>query len=210
MTVNSGTDVKQTFTAPVTEDLSGKTPEAQKEKEPQKDTPKNTTEKSSFEDKSTVIGVKEMVDTKEKVATTIMKERIQNHMLYLKGERSFKNTDEQVTEQVSFIETIGNSLKLDYPQFAIITNELLNQIKENKETFREGTPFRFMSVLDKHYSSDIIEIYKTYIIFLTRLANNWTVRYKINELVDISFVIKDMDRKSKENLTRYFNELINS
>lgn len=209
MTVNAGSNNKEVFTPPVSEDLSGKEQEQPKETE-KKSAAESTTKNTSFEQKSVTIGIKEMVDSKEKIATTIMKERIQHHMQYLNGKLKFKDDQAQIDEQVTFIETIGNSLKLDYPQFVIITNELLNQIKANKDTFTKGSPFRFMSVLNTRYSPDIIKTYQTYIIFLTRLANNWSIRYKLNELVDLSFVIKDMDRKAKENMTRFFNDMLAS
>lgn len=211
MTTNSGTDNKETFVAPLTEEVSGKDPVQPEQPEKKtKEEQKETTKDSKFEAGSTVIGVKQMVDTKDKIATKIMIERIQHHMKFLTGKLSFPDTNSQVKEQISFIETIGNSLKLDYDQFIVVTNELLNQIKDNKDAFVSGTPFRFMSVLDKHYSPDIVKTYQSYIIFLTKLANNWSARYKLNKLVDIAFVTQDMDRKSKENLTKYFQSLINS
>lgn len=211
MTTTSGTGNKESFAAPLTEELSGKDPiQPQQPEKKNREEQKETTKDSKFEAGSTVIGVKEMVDTKEKIATKIMIERIQHHLQFLTGKLSFPNTDAQIKEQVTFIETIGNSLKLDYDQFIVVTNELLNQIKDNKDTFTNGTPFRFMSVLDKQYSPDIIKTYQSYILFLTKLAKNWSSRYKLNKLVDIAFVTQDMDRKSKENLTRYFQSLINS
>ena len=208
---------KDTFTSPQVTDLSGKAPAAEatapvvtKEVAPVAAAAPATapaTAEASFVPKQDVIAINKMVNAKGTVTTDIMVARIKQHMEFLSGAKRYKNKEEEVQEQVSFIETIGNSLKLDFPQFALVTDELLNAIRENKDVFQKGTQFRFTMGLDKTYPAQYIRTYQVYMTFLAMVAKNWVSRYKLDKLVDLAHVIHDFDRKGKENLTQYFRYL---
>lgn len=154
-----------------------------------------------------VIGVSKILNAKGTVVTEIMVSRIDRHMKYLKGEEGFKDENERDEEQKSFIETIGNSMKLDQGGYAIITDYLIAQIRANPTVFKDGMAFRFTAGLKKSVYRDVVVSYEGYIELLSKIASNWTVRYKLKKLIDISYAIHPFPRKAQANITQYFNQL---
>lgn len=154
-----------------------------------------------------VIGVSKMLNAKGTLVTASITTRIDRHMRYLVGAEGFNSVEERNQEQVSFIETIGNSMKLDFEGYAIVTDYLLGQIRENQQVFTDGLAFRFTVGLGKDYPADVVQSYQSYIELLTKIAVNWKVRYKLKKLVDITYAIKDLQPKGKVNVTQYFNKI---
>ena len=202
------------FEQPITEELGAKPTTGKKSAETTTAVkiPTSTSDKSveaSFMATPDVVGIGQMINGVGNDATDIIKERINNHLEYLTGQRRFNNEAHRLTEQTTFIETIGNVLKLDFPQYVVVTDYLLQAVLMNKKIFTDNQACRFCVGLSGRYPADIIGNYQKYIAFLTRVAVNWTARYKLRQLLDISSVIVDFDRKGKENVTRYFAYLTN-
>lgn len=208
------------YVAPVTEELSQKVTDKSNttanqgsakpaEQKPTEQKSEETTFKKEQQE-AQVIGLKQMVNSKGNATTDIIVERIEKHISYLSGKVAFANNDAKAREQQSFIETIGNSLKLDFDQYVLVTDELLRVIRENDKVFRDGLAFRFMVGLGANYPLESVKAYQSYITYLTKIAFNWSNRHRINELVDPTFVMQNLDRKSKENITRYFNMMRSS
>lgn len=154
-----------------------------------------------------VIGVNKILNAKGTVVTDIMIKRIDKHLEYLNGTVGFKDTEERDEEQVSFIETIGNSLKMDFDGYVVFTDYLLTKIRDNQKVFTDGLAFRFCADLKKGSYTEAVKNYQSYIEFLTKIAINWNVRYKLKKLVDTAYVIQPLNQKGKENVTQYFNKL---
>jgi hypothetical protein len=154
-----------------------------------------------------VIGVNKILNAKGTVVTDIMIKRIDKHLEYLNGTVGFKDTEERDEEQVSFIETIGNSLKMDFDGYVVFTDYLLTKIRDNQKVFTDGLAFRFCAELKKGSYTEAVKNYQAYIEFLTKIAINWNVRYKLKKLVDTAYVIQPLNQKGKENVTQYFNKL---
>lgn len=154
-----------------------------------------------------VIDIAKMVNAKGNVVTDIMKSRIANHVKYLRGEVGFADQEAAELEQVSFIETVGNMLKLDFPQYVIVTDYFLGVIRENPQVFSDGLAFRFTAGLNRKYPDEYIKRYQSYIELLTKIAKNWKVRYKLGKLVDPAYTISFFDRKGQENVTQYFRKV---
>lgn len=154
-----------------------------------------------------VIGVNKILNAKGTVVTDVMIKRIDKHLEYLKGEVGFKDAEERNQEQVSFIETIGNSLKMDFDGYVVFTDYLLTKIRDNQKVFTDGLAFRFCADLKKGSYTEAVSNYQSYIEFLTKIAINWNVRYKLKKLVDTAYVIHPLNQKGKENVTQYFNKL---
>lgn len=161
----------------------------------------------TFEETPNVIGVGRMTNSKGDATTDVIKARIARHFEYLSGKLSFKDTDARVEEQITFIETIGNVFKLDYDQFVIVTDYLLNAVREAKVVFTDGTAFRFTQGLDKLYPIENIRQYRDYMALLTMISNNWPRRHELHKFVDPTYAIKDLNRLGKVNVTQYINQL---
>ena len=161
----------------------------------------------SLEPEQPVIAVAKMVNAKGNIATDAIIVRINRHMEYLSGRTGFNSVEDRHAEQVNFMETVGNSLKLDFDAYVVVTDTLMTAIRANLSVFTDGMAFRFMVGLEKHYPVDGIKAYKAYIELLTKIAANWTVRYKLPKLVDVTFGIALLDRVGKSNVEQYFRKL---
>ena len=154
-----------------------------------------------------VVGVNKMVNAKGTLVTASMIARIDRHMSYLVGNEGFNDVEERNREQITFIETIGNSMKMDFEGYVVVTDHLLEKIREHQQVFSDGMAFRFTVSLGKDYPADALRNYKGYIELLTKIAVNWKVRYKLKKLIDITYAINDLQPKAKVNVTQYFNKL---
>lgn len=164
---------------------------------------------AKFEDTPDVIGVGKLTNAKGDAVTDVLKARLDRHLQYLAGKKSFATEKERTDEQGSFIESIGGSFQLPYEQFVVMTDYILNVVRNNPEAFAGGAVFRFLPGLDKVYPIEHIRVYKAYMSLLIMISKNWVSRYKLNKLVDVTYAIKDLPSKAaKEHVTRYFNQLM--
>lgn len=204
---------KHDYTPPESEDLSGDSAKEVVAKAPAVITPAVKEEvapaEATFQAEPMVIGIAKMINAKGDMTTDVMVARINRHIEFLAGRKRFKDKKEEQDEQISFIETIGNSMRLDFEQFAVVTDDLLTIIRANAEVFSGGLAFRHTVGLDKKYPANTIRLYHTYISFLTMVAKNWEARYKLHTLIDLASVITDLNKKGKENVTQYFRYLTN-
>lgn len=163
---------------------------------------------AKFEDTPDIIGIGKLTNAKGDAVTDILKARLDRHLQYLSGKKTFATEKERTDEQSSFIESIGGSLQLPYEQFIVVTDYILKLVRENPEAFGDKV-FRFLPGLDKVYPIEHIRTYKAYMSLLIMISKNWVSRYKLNKLVDVTYAIKDLPTKgAKENITRYFNQLM--
>ena len=153
------------------------------------------------------IAVAKMVNAKGTAVTDVMIDRIDRHFKYLSGEVGFADIAARHQEQVTFIESIGNSLQADFDTYVLVTDHLLTKIRENSAVFSSGEAFRFLQGLDKNYPLSTIRAYKLYIELLTKIAANWKYRYKLKKLIDPAAVMADLPAKARQNLSQYFNKL---
>lgn len=154
-----------------------------------------------------VIDVSKLVNAKGTVVSDLAIARIERHLTYIRGEVGFSSSEERFEEQAGFIQSVGNMLKLDFDQYALVTDYLLTKIRENQDVFSNGEAFRFIPGMEKRYPTDAISGYQAYIELLTKIASNWKVRYKLKKLIDIGYVSQSLPRKGKENLAQYFNKV---
>lgn len=203
----------QEYVAPEEENLDGgegnKTPIAggKKNEVVAKSTTVSSPKQPSLEETPNVIGVGRMTNAKGDTTTDVIKDRITRHFEYLRGKLSFKDDATRIEEQITFIETIGNVFKLDYEQYVVVTDYLLNAVREAKEVFTDGTAFRFTKDLDKQYPIENIRQYRDYMALLTMISNNWPRRHELHKFVDPTYAIKDLNRLGKVNVTQYINQL---
>ena len=193
---------KNDYIAPAVEELSPK--KHVDEPEVKKELPVEATFKKTLE----VIGVGDFTGAGATATTDIMTKRIKRHMTFLNGSLGFKDKEDRIKEQVTFIETIGNTFRLPYEQFALVTNILVSEIHKNIEVFNTGCAFKHTKGLDKIYPAEIINLYQTYITFLSIIAGNWNRRHRLDSLVDLSYAVSKLDKAGKENVTRYFKQLV--
>lgn len=161
-----------------------------------------------MEEDPSIIGIGRMVNAKGTAATALIVDRIDRHLKYLSGDQGFKDDAARIDEQTTFIESIGNTLKLPFEQYVVVTDHLLQVIRNNKGIFADGTAFRFTRNLKKDYPLEAVNQYRNYMTMLSMIASQWSRRHKLNTLVDITYLIKDLPRVGKENVTQYFNNLM--
>ena len=150
----------------------------------------------------------DMTNANGTAVTNIMILRLEKHMKHLRGELGFADNKERFNEQVSWMETVGNSVKLPYEEFKLVTDALINAIANNKELFRSGAATRFNRGLAGTYPQSSINRYEAYIYFLVTVANNWATRHRLKSSIDVGTVIEHMPHAGQQNVTRYFNSLV--
>lgn len=167
-----------------------------------------TSAEASLEQVPEKVKAAEMVTGNGTAVTNIMVQRIEKHLKHLRGELGFADRAAQHAEQINFMETVGSSTGLAYPQFKLVTDTLVRAIADNKQLFRNGEAFRYTRGLaNTGYPQASINRYEAYISFLTKIAVNWTTRHRLKSSTDIGIVIQDMKRVGKENVTMYFNDI---
>lgn len=141
------------------------------------------------------------------VVTAIMIERIERHMKFLTGHTSFRDKEQEVQEQVTFIETIGNTFQLDYPQYQLVTDTLVEHIRNNLSVFADNQAFRFIPGLEKVYPAVYIQNYQKYISILTQIAKFWNRRSRLKKMMDVTTLVTDFNSAAKANIDQYVNYL---
>lgn len=164
----------------------------------------------SFEGSVDTIGIAKMINVEGDATTDVVKARIGRHIEFLSGKLSYPDEEARNNEQVTFINTIANTFRMEFDQFVIVTDFILSQIRENQQIFVDGTAFRFIRALSATaYPREHLETYKSYMAMLTKIAGNWSRRYELNKLIDPTYAIRDIPPRGKENITQYLNKLMN-
>lgn len=166
-------------------------------------------DEASLEEDPAKVLVSEMVTADGTAVTTIMLRRLEKHMKFVRGTLAFRDSSERFDEQVTWIDTVGNSLNLDYPQYVLVTKAILAEILKDVDLFREGGAYRFLQSVKGKIPASAVEGYEAYFTFLTRVAANWKTRHRLRSSIDIAFPVSRIPTaKGKENLTKFFSSLV--
>lgn len=157
----------------------------------------------------TQIGIGKLLNAKATAVTDILTARVAQHLEHTIGEKGFVDQKARGEEQGGFINTVLSSLELDFDKYVVFTDFLLTQLRENAAEINTGKLLRHMAGLSDSYDKDKIRKYTTYMSFLTRIALNWNIRYKLNTLIDVNLFVSGFSPKGRENITTYFNQLQN-
>lgn len=155
------------------------------------------------------IGIGKLLNAKATAVTDILIARVEQHFEYAIGSKSFADREARANEQGSFINTVLGSLELDFEKYVVFTDFLLTQLRANSADIGSGKLLRHIAGLAESYDKDKIRKYTTYMSFLTRVALNWNIRYKLNTLIDVNLFVSGFSEKGRENITTYFNQLQN-
>lgn len=155
------------------------------------------------------IGIAKLLNAKATAVTDILTARVAQHLEYTIGEKGFGDSDARANEQGGFINTVLGSLELDFDKYVVFTDFLLTQLRANAADINTGKLLRHMGGLSETYEKAKINKYTTYMSFLTRIALNWNIRYKLNTLIDVNLFVSGFSEKGRENITVYFNNLQN-
>lgn len=159
-----------------------------------------------FADAAT-IKVADIINAKGTFVSDSMIARIDQHLRYLTGSIGFSKDDDRFQEQITFMETIGNSTELSIDQYCIVTDYLLKTIRENMDAFKDGAAFRFMRGLNRFYSETAQGNYKNYITMLLRIAGAYANRKNVFKQMDVETITKDMKKASRDNVSTYMRNL---
>lgn len=155
------------------------------------------------------IGIGRLLNAKATAVTDILTARVAQHLEYTLGEKGFADRKAQGEEQGGFINTVLSSLELDFDKYVVVTDFLLTQLRENADSISTGKLLRHMGGLAESYEKEKIRKYTTYMSFLTRIALNWNIRYKLNSLIDVNLFVAGFSEKGRKNISVYFNNLQN-
>lgn len=155
------------------------------------------------------IGIGKLLNAKATAVTDILNARVAQHLEYVIGTKSFADRDARAQEQGGFINTVLGSLELDFDKYVVFTDFLLTELRANSAHIGTGKLLRHIPGLAESFDKDKIRKYTTYMSFLTRVALNWNIRYKLNTLIDVNLFVSGFSEKGAENITTYFNQLQN-
>jgi len=155
------------------------------------------------------IGIGKLLNAKATAVTDILTARIAQHIEYTVGTKGFADREAKANEQGGFINTVLGSLELDFDKYVVFTDFLLSQLRANADGIGTGKLLRHMGGLSESYEKEKIRKYTTYMSFLTRIALNWNIRYKLNTLIDVNLFVSGFSEKGRDNITVYFNHLQN-
>jgi hypothetical protein len=155
------------------------------------------------------IGIAKLLNAKATAVTDILTARVAQHLEYTCGKKGFASREAQGEEQGGFINTVLGSLELDFDKYVVFTDFLLTQLRANSTEISTGKLLRHMGGLAPSYEKEKIRKYTVYMSFLTRIALNWNIRYKLNTLIDVNLFVAGFSANGQRNITTYFNHLQN-
>lgn len=162
----------------------------------------------SLADPAAPVGKDEIITGAGTAVTAIAKQRITRHFDFLCGRLSIPEKKARDREQVDFMNLVGETLKLPYPQFELIAEALREAITDDMKILKDGgVAFRFIPRLDVAYPGEALDAYQRYFQFLLTLSKNWKRRRDIGKLTDITSVIEGFPTKGRENVTAYYRKL---
>jgi 3-oxoacyl-[acyl-carrier protein] reductase len=206
----------QEYQPPVTEELQPQEPAQQAPAPTAPEAPAAASEEAAGYDVTpALVESGEMVAANGSATSGVMLSRIAKHMSHLTGKKGFGSNKERWEEQASFIECVGRSLGLPYDDYVMVTNELIQQIRDNLKLFTSGDAYRFMHDLTTKYPEnkpvkypkESADRYQAYMSFLTTIARNYTTRHRLRTSTDVGFATKDMNMVGKQNVTKFFTQL---
>ncbi len=155
------------------------------------------------------IGINSLVNAKATAVTDVLISRVQRHLTFTVGSTGFSSAEQRAEEQGGFINTVLGSLELDFDKFVLVTDFIISQLRENAEGISNGQMLKHIKGLSANYDKTKVDKYVTYIAFLSRIALNWNIRYKLNSLIDINLFVSKYSPKAQNNINQYFHHLQN-
>jgi len=156
------------------------------------------------------IGISRMLKINGNEVTDVLVARIAQHLEFTVGDKGLADREERANEQGGFINTVLASLELDFEKYVVFTDYLLTQLRANAEAIRSGKLLRHMGGLSESYDKEKVRKYTVYISFLTRVALNWNIRYKLDSLIDVNLFVSNFSEKGGVNISTYFHNLQNT
>lgn len=162
----------------------------------------------SFDEARNVIDIADLINAKKSVTTDVLNNRIDKHFAFLTGEVAFSSDEERFEEQSGFIKTVANSLHLDFPDYVIFADYLLNKIRQNQAIFSDGTAFRFCHGIERLLPIEEVQGYRNYMTMLSMVATNWYRRAQLSKFVDVTYMSRGLSKNGKTNVTQYIHKLM--
>jgi len=161
----------------------------------------------SLADPAASVAKDEIVNGRGTAVTDIMLTRINRHFDFLASRLGIPAKKDRDREQVDFMNTVGESLKLPYDQFELVADALRTALRKDIKVVSDGgVAFRFIPKLELYYPAESVACYQRYIQFLLTLTQNWKRRRDLGKMVDITAVIENFPTKARENVTAYYRK----
>lgn len=195
------------YSPPVVKDLGATEPTTPAEDKQMIEVDKPTPYKQPGKTVPVQIGIAGLLNAKATAVTDLLASRVAQHIEYTVGGKGLAGPEERAEEQGGFINTILGSLELDFEKYVVFTDFVLSQLRDNGDAIGSGKLLKHMAGLSSNYDKDKIAKYTTYISFLTRIALNWNIRYKLDSLIDVNLFASNFSPKAASNITQYFKHL---
>lgn len=155
-----------------------------------------------FEEEKRPISVAEMLNYKGDAVSAVFIKTLQDYADILCGKAA---TMDPRKEQSCFMNTVYETLDLDFDKFCVVTDFLVNTMIENEEAFSDINLFSLMPYVDAEFSKAQRSRFRSYILALATLARAGRNRRNISQYIDIPMLVSEFSDKAKNNINSYFN-----
>lgn len=152
-------------------------------------------------DVADIVKVADMLDFKGDAVSDVFKAALARYTSIILKQRSVKDLQH---EQVSFMETVNNSLSLEFKQYAMVTDYFIEFINKNPEAFSKKKIFSLLAGVGSKYNETGKRRFTYYMTALTTLATAGVNRKRVSSMVDINTLVQSFTPKAKQNITTYF------
>ncbi len=169
-----------------------------------KDTKPAQETSKTLEAEGGVVLVSQMINAKSNAVSNVFTQAIDRYIALLTGELNV-GADKIADEQISFMNTLSNTLNLGYEDYVLVTDHLVKRLAEKRDVVNELNMFQFIPRLGANtFSKSALDRYKQYFMALVTLSRNLAQRDRIGRLIDIATLAKGYKPKAVSNITQYF------
>lgn len=152
----------------------------------------------------TVVLASEMVGSKSNAVTDVFVEALTRYKNVLAGNLVL-NKSQLKEEQAAFMNTVSNTMNLEFKDYVLTTDALVLLMRDNKEAFNEKRLYELFYYVQGDYSKKAAERYMRYMSALYTLSQNLRNRSRIGKMVDIVSLSSGYTTKAATNIQNYFN-----
>lgn len=149
-----------------------------------------------------VVSVAELIDAESSAVSLVYKSALDRYFSIV-GQKIYPKDGKYDQEQVAFMRTLENTLKLDFDQFAIVTDYLVKRISEQPELFTQTKRFLYLKYVEKIYSQQYMSRYMGYINALVLLATNAGHGKRLLTNLDLDTLVDGYPQKAATNINSY-------
>ncbi|BAW98313.1 hypothetical protein [Vibrio phage pTD1] len=152
--------------------------------------------------------VAENYTVKDGTVTEMLTDKIDNFVDLL-SERRNVPSENYGKEQLLFMGALDETLKLDYPEFASVMDNLVNRVRVDRKAFRMERLFIYTQHPDvkKAKTDAYVQKHIALLSAVVTLGRNLRDRQRVGRQVDIVMLTKGYHPRVAQNLQNYFSKM---